>query len=119
MAQGLPPPTRIRTKYWMGGFQGRPIGFSKLATYFFTLPVLSALLIISTPTLAQDSSAKTPDETAATVPLGGEINKILPKWLSFSGEYRIRPEDHTAYNFISGANDGFLLSRLRLNLQAT
>jgi hypothetical protein len=48
-----------------------------------------------------------------------EVNKVLPRWLHFSGEYRIRPEDHTAYKFTPGANDGFTLSRLRLNLQFT
>jgi len=103
----------------MDGLQRRPIGFTKAATYFFTLLVLSALLAIPIPTPAQDSSAKSPDKPAPTVPLGAEINKILPTWLNFSGEYRIRPEDHTAYNFVSGANDGFVLSRLRLNVEAT
>ncbi len=103
----------------MGSPQRRPIGFSKPATFFFTSLVLSALLAISIPTSAQDSSDKTPDQPSATVPLGAEINKRLPTWLIFSGEYRIRPEDHTAYNFTRAADDGFVLSRLRLNLEAT
>jgi len=45
------------------------------------------------------------------------INKVLPKWLRFSGEYRLRPEDHTAYSFTAGNNDAFFLSRLKLNMQ--
>jgi hypothetical protein len=48
-----------------------------------------------------------------------EINKEFPNWLHFSGEYRIRPEDHTAYSFTPGNNDGLVLSRLRLNLEFT
>jgi Alginate export len=45
------------------------------------------------------------------------VNEALPKWLHFSGEYRLRPEEHTAYKFTGGANDGFVLSRLRLNME--
>ncbi len=45
------------------------------------------------------------------------VNDEFPRWLRFSGEYRIRPESHTAYGFVAGANDGFLLSRLRLNIE--
>jgi hypothetical protein len=48
--------------------------------------------------------------------LGSYLNKDLPKWLRFSGEYRIRPEEHTAYSFAPGVNDEYALSRLRLNL---
>lgn len=45
------------------------------------------------------------------------VNDEFPRWLRFSGEYRIRPESHTAYGFVAGANDGFVLSRLRLNIE--
>jgi hypothetical protein len=48
-----------------------------------------------------------------------EVNKVFPSWLHFSGEYRIRPEEHTAYSFKPDNNDGFVLSRLRLNLEIT
>jgi hypothetical protein len=48
-----------------------------------------------------------------------EVNKFFPSWLHFSGEYRIRPEEHTAYSFTPHNNDGFVLSRLRLNLEFT
>jgi hypothetical protein len=48
-----------------------------------------------------------------------EINREFPRWLHFSGEYRIRPEEHTAYSFNPDNNDGFVLSRLRLNLEFT
>lgn len=45
------------------------------------------------------------------------VNEEFPRWLRFSGEYRIRPEEHTAYSFTPRANDGFVLSRLRLNIE--
>jgi hypothetical protein len=45
------------------------------------------------------------------------VNKQFPRWLRFSGEYRFRPEEHTAYGFAPRANDGFVLSRLRLNME--
>jgi len=48
-----------------------------------------------------------------------ELNKVLPDWLHFSGEYRLRPEEHTAYSFTAGNNDGFVLSRLNLNMEFT
>jgi hypothetical protein len=48
-----------------------------------------------------------------------EVNKVFPSWMHFSGEYRIRPEEHTAYSFTPGKNDGFVLSRLRLNVEFT
>jgi hypothetical protein len=47
------------------------------------------------------------------------LNKAFPNWVHFSGEYRIRPEEHTAYSFTPGNNDGFVLSRLQLNLELT
>ena len=48
-----------------------------------------------------------------------EVNESFPAWLHFGGEYRIRPEEHTAYSFTPGDNDGFFLSRLRLDLTIT
>ncbi len=58
-------------------------------------------------------------ESALTDFPAAEVNKLFPTWLHFSGEYRIRPEEHTAYSFTPGNNDGFVLSRLRLNLEIT
>src|SRR6476661_2169224 len=48
-----------------------------------------------------------------------KVNESFPAWLHFGGEYRIRPEQHTAYSFTPGNNDGFVLSRLRLDLTIT
>jgi hypothetical protein len=48
--------------------------------------------------------------------LSSYANRSLPAWLRVSGEYRIRPEGHTAYSFTPGIDDAYVLSRLRLNL---
>ena len=48
-----------------------------------------------------------------------KANESFPAWLHFGGEYRIRPEQHTAYSFTPANNDGFVLSRLRLDLTIT
>jgi len=80
----------------------------------------------STRTAPNSESANPPaanppaqSESALTDFPAAEVNKVFPTWLHFSGEYRIRPEDHTAYSFTPGHNDGFVLSRLRLNLEFT
>jgi hypothetical protein len=65
---------------------------------------------------APPKPATAPASTLSVVP-SKEVNKVLPKWLRFSGEYRMRLEEHTAYSFTPGVNDGFLLSRLKLNIE--
>lgn len=45
------------------------------------------------------------------------INRSLPKWLRFSGEFRDRVEGRSAFGFRSGVNDGYDLTRLRLNME--
>ena len=49
-------------------------------------------------------------------PVSDEINKQLPKWLSFSGEYRLRVEGRTGLNGRRNNDDLYTLSRLRLEL---
>jgi hypothetical protein len=70
--------------------------------------------MVSTHAVSQ-STANTADRPSSAFP-ATQVNSKLPEWIQFSGEYRLRPEDHTAYKFTSGADDAFLLSRLRLNL---
>lgn len=71
----------------------------------------------------ESAGAPAPDPHVSTNALtdfpAAEINKVFPKWLHFSGEYRIRPEEHTGYSFTPGNTDGFALSRLRLGLELT
>jgi hypothetical protein len=45
------------------------------------------------------------------------LNRHLPAWIRFSGEYRMRVEGRGAFLFEEGADDSYLLSRLRLNLE--
>src|SRR5262245_34201888 len=44
-----------------------------------------------------------------------DLKKHLPDWLAFSGQYRGRFEGMTGRNFISGNNDFYYLSQLRLD----
>lgn len=44
------------------------------------------------------------------------INENLPSWLSFSGEYRVRAEGYTGGSYTPGNDQGYLLSRLQLNM---
>jgi hypothetical protein len=45
-----------------------------------------------------------------------ELNKQLPKWLKFSGEFRARVEGFSGGGFKDNASDGYYLNRLRVNL---
>ena len=45
-----------------------------------------------------------------------ELNNRLPRWLSFSGEFRARAEAITGIGFRDGSDDDYLLSRLRINM---
>ena len=63
-------------------------------------------------------------ETAKPIPapskqqrlLFDDLNSHLPKWLRFSGEYRLRGEGYTGGAFKPDHDDAYLLSRLRLNM---
>ncbi len=45
-----------------------------------------------------------------------DINKELPSWLVFGGEYRARFEGYTGGSFKPNTSDDYLLSRLKLDL---
>ncbi len=45
-----------------------------------------------------------------------EVNKELPGWIRFSGEYRARLEGFSGGGFKKDSEDAYLLNRLRLNL---
>ena len=53
----------------------------------------------------------------ATLQPSAELNRALPKWLRFSGDYRARLEGFEGGGFKLNNGDEYLLSRLRLNLQ--
>ncbi len=44
------------------------------------------------------------------------MNQALPSWLHLSGEYRVRAEGYEGANYTPGNNQGYLLSRFRLNM---
>ncbi len=45
-----------------------------------------------------------------------EVNRVLPSWLTFGGQYRARFEAYTGGNFKPNSTDDYVLSQLRLNL---
>jgi Alginate export len=47
----------------------------------------------------------------------GNIKEHLPNWFDFGGQYRGRVEGQTGREFISGNNDFYYLSQLRLDLR--
>jgi hypothetical protein len=47
------------------------------------------------------------------------VNKHLPAWLRFSGEYRMRLEGVDGAGFKPDSSDAFLLSRLRINMRVS
>jgi hypothetical protein len=112
------------------------IGARRVRNWSLSFATLVLLFANPTQLLSQNSTANAPSSSANAANGGAKaanasanaaisafpattVNSQLPGWLRFSGEYRLRPEDHTAYGFVGGADDGFLLSRLRLNLTAT
>jgi hypothetical protein len=49
--------------------------------------------------------------------LSDGLNQSLPQWLSFSGEIRLRAEGFVDAGFKPDDDDGYLLTRLRLNMR--
>ena len=58
-------------------------------------------------------------QTAAQTPTAKRgsdyVNEDLPRWIRFSGEYRVRLEGVDGVGFRSSGSDAFVLGRLRLN----
>jgi hypothetical protein len=61
--------------------------------------------------------AQQPPAQANALPSADELNKELPQWLRFSGEYRTRLEGFTGGGYRDGNDDAWLLSRIRLNMK--
>lgn len=45
-----------------------------------------------------------------------ELNRSLPKWIRFNGEYRARAEAFTGTGFVKGNDDAYFLNRFRVNM---
>jgi hypothetical protein len=43
-----------------------------------------------------------------------DLNRVLPRWLRFKGEYRARWEGNSGIRFVHDADDHYLLTRVRL-----
>jgi hypothetical protein len=90
---------------------------ARIRTSALCFAILVLVFANPTQTFGQNSSSNAKAPISAFP--AAEVNSELPSWLRFSGEYRFRPEDHTAYKFTDGVDDGFYLSRLRLNMTVT
>jgi hypothetical protein len=99
------------------------------------LPILLLAIVITGPGLGRASSAQTASNaqaanttagataavaSAARTPgLASEVNEALPEWVRFGGEYRLRWEGRTGVGGKEDQDDGYVLSRLRLDLTFT
>jgi len=66
------------------------------------------------PKLKEQPAAKT--DPPAFSPLDG-INQALPKWIRFSGQFRLRMEGYSDGGFNPANEDAYLLTRLWLNVK--
>src|SRR5438093_10914985 len=59
-------------------------------------------------------------QQAAVPPLlSDSLNEELPQWLRFGGEFRSRVEGFTGSGYRPDSEDGYLLTRLRINMKIT
>jgi hypothetical protein len=61
------------------------------------------------------ADAAEPLVAAAATP-SAIVNRVLPSWVRFKGEYRARWEGNSGQRFVPDADDHYLLTRLRLDL---
>jgi hypothetical protein len=76
-----------------------------------SLAITSLALLAAAAALAQDVATH-PDFIPSE-----QLNKQLPDWLRFSGEFRARLEGFTGGGFRAGNDDDYLLTRLRINMR--
>jgi hypothetical protein len=105
--------------HWSGGNREGILKRITELTLFFV-----AVLWIALPALAQQPSPQAAPALApkappapTTQPLLTHVNKELPAWLKFSGEYRMRLEGFDGGGFKVDTRDAYALSRLRLNMR--
>src|SRR4030095_11403313 len=55
----------------------------------------------------------------AAQPMLSHVNKALPAWLRFSGEYRMRLEGFDGGGFKPDTSDAYVLSRVRINMRVS
>jgi len=84
-----------------------------------TTPAITLFWLSMAAALAgQTPSAQTgpPDAAGVIEAPAATINKGLPSWLMFGGEYRDRFEGYTGGSFKPNTSDAYVLSRLKLDL---
>ena len=69
-------------------------------------------LFVSVPLSLAAQAPATPDSGSILAP----VNRELPSWITFSGEYRVRAEGYEGASYRAGNNQGYLLSRFQLNV---
>lgn len=67
------------------------------------------------PVAAPAAAQVTPAPVAPKLPLPNRLNNVLPKWIRVRGELRERMEGFDSLGFTPGRDDGYYLTRLRLN----
>jgi Alginate export len=76
------------------------------------LKKLLSLLLFAAASWTQEALAQSPLAQKPT----DELNKELPKWLKFSGEFRARLEGFSGGGFKADNSDAYYLNRIRINL---
>jgi hypothetical protein len=61
------------------------------------------------------SLAQTPPPSSAPPPFPNRANEVMPSWLRLRAEFRERIEGSSGIQFATDREDGYFLSRLRLN----
>ncbi len=87
--------------------------------HFLSVALAAAAALMAQGASAQQTAASLAGSSSVTTSLvpSDELNKELPGWLRFSGEYRGRAEGFTGAGFKPGVDDDYWLSRLRLNMK--
>ena len=83
--------------------------------HFVPIVLLSTALVCATQAFAQSPPAPASPDSGVFSP-AGEINRVLPAWLRFGGEYRARFEGYSGGSFKPDTSDAYWLSRVRLTL---
>jgi hypothetical protein len=73
---------------------------------------LASLLLFSATVYAQTTQST----AVKTFSPSEEVNRVLPSWIQFGGEYRARFEGYTGGSFKPETTDSYMLSRLKLNV---
>src|SRR5436853_7446989 len=83
----------------------------------FALALFSLPLIAQQPTPTPAPAAAAAPAAKPAQPVLTHMNKHLPAWLKFSGEYRMRLEGFDGGSFKPNTRDAYDRSRVRLNMR--